>query len=131
MSKYRNLPDGNLLVHVPMMLKASSSGNRMMAVEKGANLDRNQELPSIQMVATGLKYRREAITDRFESRTKMAKHYGFDSSYLARVIRLGYLSPVIVNKIASGELPHLTVQKLESILSPIWAEQHEALGIED
>ena len=131
MSKYRNLPDGNLLVHIPMLLKASSGGNRMVAVEKGANMDRNQEIPSIQMVATGLKYRREAITDKFSSRTKMAKHYGFDSSYLARVIRLGYLSPVIVNKLAKGELTHLSVQKLQSVLSPIWVVQHEQLGITD
>ena len=60
----------------------------------------------------------------------MAQHYGFDSSYLTRMIRLGYLSPVIVEKMAQGELAHVTIQRLQQIQTPVWAEQHRELGIE-
>ena len=100
MTTYRNLPDGNVLVHVPMRLVRKPNGLRLLATEEGANMDRNAELANLQALALGLKYRRVALTDEFPSRFKMAQHYGFDSSYLTRMLRLGYLSPVIVEKMA-------------------------------
>ncbi len=115
MTTYRTLPDGNILVHVPMRLVRKQSGVRLLATEA---------------LALGLKYRRVALTDEFPSRFKMAQHYGFDSSYLTRMIRLGYLSPVIVEKMARGELAHVTIQRLQQIQTPVWAEQHRELGIE-
>lgn len=93
MTTYRTLPDGNILVHVPMQLVRKQSGVRLIATEPGANMSRNEEMLNLQSLALGLKYRRVALTDEFPSRFKMAQHYGFDSSYLTRMIRLGYLSP--------------------------------------
>lgn len=130
MATYRTLPDGNILVHVPMRLVRKPNGQCLMAEEPGANMDRNAELANIQALALGLKYRRIAMTAGFPSRFKMAQHYGTDSSYLTRMLRLGYLSPAIVGKVASGELAHLSIQRLQQIQSPIWAEQHRELGIE-
>lgn len=130
MATYRTLPDGNILVHVPMRLVRKQSGVRLLATEPGANMGRNEEMRNIQSLALGLKYRRVALTDEFTSRFKMALHYGFDSSYLTRMIRLGYLSPLIVEKMAQGELAHVTILRLQQIQSPIWAEQHRELGIE-
>ena len=100
MTTYRTLPDGNILVHVPMRLVRKQSGVRLLATESGANMSRNEEMLNLQALALGLKYRRVALTDECPSRFKMAQHYGFDSSYLTRMIRLGYLSPVIVEKMA-------------------------------
>lgn len=130
MTTYRNLPDGNVLVHVPMRLVRKPNGLRLIATEEGANMDRNAELANLQSLALGLKYRRVALTDEFPSRFKMAQHYGFDSSYLTRMLRLGYLSPVIVEKMAHGELAHVSIQRLQQIQTPVWAEQHRELGIE-
>ncbi len=130
MATYRNLPDGNVLVHVPMRLVRKPNGLRLMATEEGANMDRNAELANLQALALGLKYRRVALTDEFPSRFRMAQHYGFDSSYLTRMLRLGYLSPVIVEKMARGELAHVSIQRLQQIQTPVWAEQHRELGIE-
>ena len=130
MTTYRTLPDGNILVHVPMRLVRKQSGVRLLATEPGANMSRNEEMLNIQSLALGLKYRRVALTDEFPSRFKMAQYYGFDSSYLTRMIRLGYLSPVIVEKMAQGELAHVTIQRLQQIQTPVWAEQHRELGIE-
>ena len=61
---------------------------------------------------------------------EMAEHLRIDSSYLTRVIRLGYLSPYIVEKIAAGDLPHISLETLMKIQTPVWAEQHKALGID-
>ena len=130
MTTYKTLPDGNILVHVPMRLVRQATGLRLIAEDPGANMDRNAEMLNIQALALGLKYRRIAVSDEFESRFKMAKHFGFDSSYLTRMIRLGYLSPVIVEKMTRGELSQFTIQRLQQIQTPIWAEQHKELGIE-
>lgn len=127
---YKTLPDGNVLVHIPIRLVRKAAGLRVVADEPGANMDRNLEMANIQAVANGLKYRRIALTDEFESRFKMAKHFGFDSSYLTRMIRLGYLSPEIVERIARGDLTRFSIQRLQQIQTPIWAEQHKELGIE-
>lgn len=126
---YKTLPDGNVLVYIPIRL-VRKAGLRLVADEPGANMDRNLEMANIQAVANGLKYRRIALTDEFESRFKMAKHFGFDSSYLTRMIRLGYLSPAIVERIARGDLTRFSIQRLQQIQTPIWAEQHKELGIE-
>jgi len=130
MATYKTLPDGNVLVHIPMQLVRKANGLRLLATEPGDNMDRNAEMANIQAVAQGLRYRRIALTDEYDSRFKMAKHFGFGSSYLTRMIRLGYLSPEIVERIARGELAHVTVQQLQKIQTPIWAEQHKELGIE-
>ena len=127
---YKILADGNILAHVPFVLARRGDGLRLVTDEPGANRDRNLDLAAIQMVATGLKYRREAASDAFKTRTKMAKHYGFDSSYLTRVIRLGYLSPEIVDLVAHGKLAHIPLERLLKIQTPVWAEQHRELGLE-
>jgi len=130
MTTYSTLPDGNVLVHIPMRLVRKTNGLRLIATEPGENMDRNAEMANIQALAQGLRFRRIAVSDEYESRFKMAKHFGFDSSYLTRMIRLGYLSPEIVERMARGELAHVTIQQLQKIQSPVWAEQHRELGIE-
>ena len=52
------------------------------------------------------------------------------SSYFGKMLRFPFLSPVIVEKIRNGELPDVSVTKLMTLTSPIWAEQHKELGIE-
>lgn len=127
---YKTLADGNILAHVPFTLVRRGDGLHLMTDEPGANLARNLDMAIVQMLANGLKYRREALSDRFKNRTKMSQHYGFDSSYLTRVIRLGYLSPEIVEMVANGKLVNVTVEQLQKIQTPIWAEQHKELGLE-
>ena len=127
---YKPLADGNILAHVPFSLVRRGDGLHLVSDEPGANRDRNLEMATVQMLAKGLKYRREAASDTFKTRTKMAQHYGVDSSYLTRVIRLGYLSPEIVERITHGQLIHMTVDRLQKIQTPIWSEQHRELGIE-
>ena len=60
----------------------------------------------------------------------MAEHLRVDSSCLTRIVRLGHLSPYIVEKIASGDLPHISLETLMKIQTPIWSEQHKVLGID-
>ena len=127
---YRVLADGTLVAHVPLRFVRNNAGGRLYAREPGANMDRNQELPIVQMLAMGLKFRRMSASDDYTNRHRLARHLGVSTSYLTRTIRLAYLSPFIVEKIVNGELPQFTITDLKRIHSPVWAEQHKALGIE-
>ena len=35
-----------------------------------------------------------------------------------------------LDKIAAGDLPHISLETLMKIQTPVWAEQHKALGID-
>ena len=74
MTTYRTLPDGNILVHVPMRLVRKQSGVRLLATEPGANMSRNEEMLNIQSLALGLKYRRRRWR-RASSRTSRSSGY--------------------------------------------------------
>ena len=127
---YKALANGTLVAHVPLTFARTPCGGRLFAQEDGRNRDRNKELATVQTVALGALWRRVAAGDRFPTRFKMAEHLRIDSSYLTRVIRLGYLSPYIVEKIAAGDLPHVSLETLMKLQTPLWAEQHKALGID-
>lgn len=44
------------------------------------------------------------------------------------MLRLAYLSPRIVEAIMLGELPFISVTKLQELDTPIWEEQERQLG---
>lgn len=127
---YRALSNGTLVAHVPIKFVRTASGGRIFAKEDGKNKERNLEIPVVQAIATALRWRSLAATDRFPSRFKMAESLGIDSSYLARMLHLAYLSPTIIEKVVSGELPLVSVKTLWQIPTPVWSEQHKALGID-
>ena len=118
---YRALADGTLVAHVPLRFVRNNAGGRLYAREPGANMDRNQELPIVQMLAMGLKFRRMSASDDYTNRHRLARHLGVSTSYLPRTIRLAYLSPFIVEKIVNGELPQFTITDLKRIHSHVAA----------
>ncbi len=126
---YKMLSDGNILVHIPMQLVKQPTCEKLITDEPGKNKERMAEISNIQNVALGLKYRRLAQTDEFSSRSKMAQHFGVDTSYLTRVIRLGYLAPEIIERLTRGQLTHIKTQDLLTLQTPIWSDQMELLGI--
>lgn len=65
----------------------------------------------------------------YRDKKQLADTLGFNGSYFGKMLRFPFLSPVIVEKIRNGELPDVSVTKLMTLTSPLWAEQHKALGI--
>ena len=126
---YKALPDGNVLVHIPLRLVRKPQGLRYVSDEDGANRDRNAEMGNLQAVAQGMRYRRIAASDKYDTHFRMASKLGVDPSNLKRVLLLGYLSPTIVEKLANGELTHVSIHRLKSLHTLLWAEQHKLLGI--
>ena len=64
------------------------------------------------------------------SATEVAARYHVDKTYVSRVVRLGFLSPKITQRILAGEQPpNLNARRLLGLRSiPLsWAEQERLL----
>ncbi len=66
----------------------------------------------------------------YRDKKQLADALSFNGSYFGKMLRFPFLSPIIVDKIRNGELPDVSVTKLMTLTSPLWAEQHKELGIE-
>ncbi len=66
----------------------------------------------------------------YRDKKQLADALGFNGSYFGKMLRFPFLSPVIVERIRNSELPDVSVTKLMTLTSPLWAEQHKALGID-
>lgn len=60
----------------------------------------------------------------YVNKNALAKALGLSPSYLTKLLRFPYLSPILIHKILVGELPEASVTKLMEINSPFWTD-HE------
>lgn len=84
----------------------------------------------IKLILRAQRLRDRMLTERLGV-GGLAAAEGVTSSYIARVIRLGFLAPDIVTAILNGRQPvGLTANKLanDSRLPIAWPEQRQALG---
>lgn len=68
-------------------------------------------------------------TGTYHDKKALADALGLSNSYLGKMLRLAYLSPRIVEAIMPGELPSISVTKLQELDAPIWEEQERMLGM--
>jgi len=66
----------------------------------------------------------------YPSKKELSRALGIQSSKVSRVTRLCFLSPMIIEGLATGRFPKLSVTKMVEVSTPIWSEQHALLGIE-
>ena len=89
------------------------------------------DLPLLKAVAHARKWSDDLLSGRIESVDALAKREGLDKRSVRRLIRLGFLSPRIMEAIAEGrQPPELTVIGLARRLDLplLWSEQEHALG---
>jgi hypothetical protein len=90
------------------------------------------DLPLPKAVARARKWADDLISGRVRSIGELAKREGIDGRSLRRLIRLGALSPRIVEAIVEGrQPPDLTVISLTRRidLPLLWSAQEQALDI--
>jgi site-specific DNA recombinase len=114
---------------VPMQMKRR--GVEMRFVLAGDAISSRVDLPLLTAVARGRKWSQDLIYRRVSSIGELATREGLDRRSIRRLLRLGFLSPRIVEAIAEGrQPPDLTVimrtGRIERFLS--WSAQQEALG---
>ncbi len=115
---------------IPMQLRRRGVETRL--VLEGDTTPSAVDLPLLKAIARARKWSQDFICGRVESVGELAKREGLDCRSVRRLLRLGFLSPRIVEAIVAGrQPPDLTVIKLTRRieLPLLWRAQEQALGI--
>ena len=125
------LDNGNVLVHVDCVLKSGAVRQYFVTPDaKGGSAEGVDDVPFVQILGRAQRWKTLLATGAYGSKTALARALGVDKANLTAVLRLPYLSPVIVEKVLSGELADASVRRYGRLASPFWYDQHKALGIE-
>ncbi len=115
---------------VPMQLR--QRGVEMRMVLEGDATPVRVDLPLLKAVARAQRWSQDLISGRVQSVSEIARQQELDRRSVHRLLRLGFLSPRIVEEIAEGrQPPDLTVIGLTRRLdlSLLWRAQEQALGV--
>jgi DNA invertase Pin-like site-specific DNA recombinase len=115
---------------VSMQMKRRGVEMRMV-LEGDSNLSRI-DLPLLKAVARARRWSDDLLSGRIRSVDELARREGVDGRSVRRLIRLGALSPRIVEAIAEGrQPPDLTVITLTRRidLPLLWSAQEQALNL--
>jgi site-specific DNA recombinase len=113
-------------------IKLKRRGVELRMVLEGDTTPSRVDLPLLRAVARAHRWSQELISGRVQSVGELAKREGIDRRSVRRLLRLGFLSPRIVEAIVEGrQPPDLSVIKLTHRidLPLIWCAQEQALGV--
>ena len=119
------LENGNLLVHLPVALRCQGGRRRIVPLDgdEGA-----REMPLATMLARALAWQRAIDEGRYANGKELADALGIDRSSVSRTLRLILLSPKVVHRIVTGDVPPtLTTVRLRESIPHEWGEQERAL----
>ena len=119
------LDNGNLLVRLPVALRCQGGRRRIVPLDGDAPA---QETPLATMLARAWAWQRAIDEGRYPNGKELADALGVDQSLVSRTLRLAQLSPRVVNRIVSGDIPPtLTVLRLRESIPLDWEEQEREL----
>ncbi len=126
MQRVEFLPSGNARVTVPMEIRNFAGRKRLIFAE----LPPAEPDPVVVNLARGFRWQKMLNEGRFDTTTALAREIGVNESYVARTIRLTWLSPRIIEAAVNGTLPSdISLARLYQCNSPLWEEQEQALGL--
>ena len=115
---------------IPLQLKRRGVETRMVLA--GETTPSRVELPLLKAVARARRWSLELISGQVNSVDEIARQEHMDKRSVRRLLRLGFLSPRIIEAIAEGrQPPDLTVFSLmrRVDLPLLWNAQEQALGL--
>ena len=115
---------------IPLQLKRCGVETRMVLA--GETTPSRVELPLLKAVARARRWALELISEQVNSVDEIARREHMDRRSVRRMLRLGFLSPRIIEAIAEGhQPPDLTVFSLmrRVDLPLLWNAQEQALGL--
>jgi site-specific DNA recombinase len=115
---------------VPIQLKRR--GVEMKMILEGDSTPSRVDIPLLKSVARARRWSQDLIAGRVQSVGELAKREDIDRRSVRRLIRLGFLSPRIIEAIAEGrQPPELSVIALIRRLDQpmLWSDQQQVLGI--
>jgi len=125
--------NGNLHIHIPMMLKRVRGRKLVIAPEA---LDgeipmakKTKESPVIQAIVRAFSWAEALEAGEVMTIAELAKNLEVDGSYVSRILRLTNLAPDIIEAVLNGEEPSgLSLAKLTRDFPMDWEEQREVFG---
>ena len=116
------LENGHLQVIVPIKFRTVSSRHRMLV--PGATVDGTE--PLAVALARAFRWQKYIDEGKFRNSVALADAIGLDKSIVAKILRLRFLSPAIVHRIVTGDIPRsLTLKDLRTAFPDVWSEQEE------
>ena len=116
------LENGNLQVTIPIKFRTISARHKMFT--PGDVIDGTE--PLVLALARAFRWQRYIDEGRFKNIRELAAAVGQDKSVIASIMRLRMLSPAIVHRIVTGNIPRsLTLANLKNAIPDIWTEQEE------
>ena len=122
-----------LIVDIPMRLKKRGGRRRIIVPERLQSADTKHDYSESLALAITRAHRWKELIDtgKFASMPQLAQAIGLDVSYMARLYRLTFLSPDIIEAILDGREPDgLSMRVLSQPIPPDWKEQRKLLGFE-
>jgi hypothetical protein len=122
--------DGKIVV--PARLKRNLGRAKIVLASPGDNGEEpaaDGDLAVVRALRKCHKWADLLTTGTYHDKKALADALGLSNSYLGKMLRLAYLSPRIVEAIMLGELPSISVTKLQELDTPIWEEQERMLGM--
>ncbi len=119
------LDNGNLLVRLPVALRCQGGRRRIVPLDGD---DPAQETPLATMLARAWAWQRAIDEGRYPNGKELAEALGIDRSAVSRTLRLVQLSPKVVHRIVTGDLPPtLNTSRLREGIPHEWGEQERVL----
>jgi len=123
MSGASQVPD-TLTVHVPFRV-VKRGGRKEMHLPDGAKQPRRTDGTLVKALARAFRWKRMLESGEFSSISELAEKESIAFTYMARLMRLSLLSPVIVDAIMAGrQAPDITLANLVDPFPLDWNEQH-------
>ena len=119
------LDNDNLRVHLPVALRCQGGRRRIVPLDGD---EPAQETSLATMLARAWSWQRAIDEGRYANGKELADALGIDHSRVSRTLRLAMLSPRVVNRIVTGDIPPtLTVLRLRESIPLDWGEQEREL----
>lgn len=120
-----------LVVSVPMQLRKRGGRRRIIVPEQMQTSKTKRDYSEALALAITRAHHWKELLDagKFASISELAQAIGLDISYAARLFRLTFLAPDIIEAILDGREPDgLSMRILAKPISLDWREQREELG---
>jgi hypothetical protein len=114
-------------IFVPMELRKRSG--RKVIIEPDAPHDDNEPSPLVVALTRAYCWQRAIDSGQFPYAQELAMHFRVDASLVRRILRLGSISPRIVEAALDGREPDISLQTLLDMDVPVgWGEQEKVFA---
>ena len=112
----------SIRIFVPMELRKRSG--RKVIIEPDAPHDDNEPSPVVVALARAYVWQQAIDSGKFQSAQALAAHFCVDASLVRRILRLGTISPRIVEAALDGNESAVSLQAILDMDVPVgWGEQ--------